>query len=301
MFSTLAPNVLPLRVPFQRQLELAQANRFEALDLPMSHLLSMRRTTGLREIKESFSRHGLRCGGWQLPFNQEADETEFSAGLRHLPRAAELARGLGSPWCFSWIEPFSEDLTFGANTARYVERMRQISDVLGENDCRIGLEVIGPKTLLVGRRHPFVHTIPGALELLATIDRPNVGLLLDSFHWYTSHGSVEELRELSASQVVYVHINDAIPEIGIDDQLDQVRLLPGASEVIDLVAFMKVLDAIGYDGPVAVEPFSTELTAASPAERVRRAAESIRAAFAAAGLRIADAGHLRESNSDQPT
>jgi sugar phosphate isomerase/epimerase len=284
MFATLAPNVLPIRVPFTRQLELAQANRFGALDLPVAHLLSMRRTAVVPEVKEMYSKHGLRCGGWQLPFSQEADQAIFSAGLRRLSRAAEIAKALGSQWCFSWIEPFSDELTFAANTARYVERMRLIADVLGENECRIGLEAIGPKSLLVGRRHPFVHTIPGALELLAAIDRPNVGLLLDSFHWYTSHGGVAELNALKANQVVYVHINDAIPGIGIDEQLDDVRLLPGASGVIDLVTFLQVLDGIGYDGPVAVEPFSAALAALPPAERVRLAAESLHASFTAAGL-----------------
>jgi len=295
MFSTLAPNVLPVRVPLTRQLELAQANGFDAVDLPVAHLLSTRRKSGVSEIKQMFSRHGLRCGGWQLPFNQEADQAEFLAGLRGLPRAAELAKALGSSWCFSWIEPFSDELTFSENTARYVERMRLIADVLGENDCRIGLEAIGPKTLLVGRRHPFVHTIPGALELLSAIDRPNVGLLLDSFHWFTSHGSVAELSALNASQVVYVHINDAIPGIGIDEQLDGVRLLPGASGVIDLVTFLKVLDGIGYDGPVAVEPFSAELAATPPAERVRLAAESLHASFAAAGLSLKGDAHRADS------
>jgi len=284
MFSTLAPNVLPLRAPFRRQLELAQNNGFDALDLPIAHMLLMRRRSEPEELKQKFSRHGLRCGGWQLPFNQEGDQAEFSAGLKRLPRVAELASALGSPWCFSWIEPFSDELDFAENTARYVERMRLIADVLGAYDCRIGLEPIGPKTLLIGRPHPFVHTIPMALDLLAEIDRPNVGLLLDSFHWYTSHGSVAELKTLKASQVVYVHLNDAISGIDVDEQLDQVRLLPGASGVIDLVAFLKTLEEIGYDGPVAVEPFSAELAAAPPAQRVRRAADSLRVAFTAAGL-----------------
>jgi sugar phosphate isomerase/epimerase len=293
MFSTLAPNVLPLRVPFIRQLELAQANGFEALDLPMAHLLSMLRGSRLSQIKEMFSRHGLRCGGWQLPFNQEGDQAEFTGGLSSLPRAAELARALGSPWCFSWIEPYSDELSFAANTTRYIKRMRLIADVLGENDCRIGLEAIGPRSLLVGHRHPFVHTIPAALELFAAIDRPNVGLLLDSFHWYTSHGGVAELRGLKASQVVYVHVNDAIPGIDVDEQLDDVRLLPGASGVIDLVTFLKILNEIEYDGPVAVEPFSAELAAAPPAERVRRAGESLRTAFVAAGLKF---GHDAMTN-----
>jgi sugar phosphate isomerase/epimerase len=284
MFSTLAPTALPLRVPFTRQLELAAANGFEALDLPLAGLLKLSRSVPAQRIRERFSEHGLRCGGWQLPFDYQADREDFSADLRRLARAAALAHDLGSPWCYYWIEPCSDELTFAANTALHVRRLRPIAEVLGEHGCRLGLEPIGPKTLRTGHRHEFVHTIPMALDLLAAVDRSNVGVLLDCFHLHTSHADVTEVKTLSASQVVYVHINDAQAGIDVDEQLDDVRHLPGATGVIDLVAFLQALDEIGYEGPVAVEPFDSALAAVPPSERVRLAAESLHSAFGAAGL-----------------
>ena len=68
------------------------------------------------------------------------------------------------------------------------------------------------------------------------------------------------------------------------DQHDDVRHLPGESGVIDLVGFLQALNEIGYDGPVAVEPFDSALAALSPTERVRLAADSLHAAFRAARL-----------------
>ena len=88
MFSTLAPTALPLRVSFARQLELASANGFEALDLPLAGLLKLSRSVSAEQIRERFSEHGLRCGGWQLPFDYQADREDFSADLRRLDRAA---------------------------------------------------------------------------------------------------------------------------------------------------------------------------------------------------------------------
>jgi sugar phosphate isomerase/epimerase len=284
MFSTLAPTAVPLRVPFARQLELAQANGFNALDLPVRHLLRKSRSESVDQIKESFAAAGLRCGGWQLPFDHQVGLRDYSAELRRLTRAASLAAELDSPWCYYWIEPFSDELNFADNTAKHVERLRPIAELLAEHRCRLALEPIGPRTLRAGHRFEFVHSIPMTLELLAAVDRPNVGLLVDCFHWYTSRGTAAELKGLAPAEVVYVHINDAPPEVDIDDQLDDVRLLPGASGVIDLVAFLRALAFIGYDGPVAVEPFDNVLAGLPPSERVRLAAESIRAAFDAAGL-----------------
>lgn len=54
-------------------------------------------------------------------------------------------------------------------------------------------------------------------------DGPNAGLLLDSWHWHTSLGTVDELRALTNDQVVYVHVNDAPPGIPVEEQYDYVR------------------------------------------------------------------------------
>ncbi len=284
MFSTLAPAVLPLRVPFARQLELAPSGGFDALDLPIGALLTLSRSESVERISERFSAAGLRCGGWMLPFDHQTDRGSFAGHLRRLERAAALAGQLGAIWCYYWIEPASDELTYAANTAKHVERVRPIADVLAEHGCRFALEPIGPVTLLAGHRYHFVHSIPMALELLAAIDRPNVGLLLDSFHWYTAEGTLGELQGLTASEVVYVHVNDAPAGVALDRQLDDVRVLPGASGLIDLTGFLRALDGIGYDGPVAVEPFDATLAALSPADRVRVTARSLGAAFDAAGL-----------------
>jgi sugar phosphate isomerase/epimerase len=281
MFSTLAPDALPIRVPFDRQLQLARDHGFDALDVPLSVLVSPARAESVAEL---LAENGLRCGGWRLPFDYQAPGTEMKEGLRKLRAAARGARALGSPWCYYWIEPTSEDLSFAKNTLMQVERVRAMADVLGEHGCRLGLEPIGPKTLRAGARYEFVHSIPMALELLSLIDRPNVGLLVDCFHWYTSHASVEDLLALSTEQVVYVHINDAVAGVDADDQLDEVRRLPGATGVIDLVGFLRALDRIDYDGPVAVEPFDSSLAALPPDERVRLAAESVHTVFDAAHL-----------------
>jgi sugar phosphate isomerase/epimerase len=283
MFSTLAPSALPIRVSFERALDLAAEHGFDALDLPIDRLLT--RPLAPEVIKHELAVRGLRPGGWQLPFDYQAlGAAEFRAQLPRLARAARLAQTLDSAPCYYWIEPFSDHLSYAANEAMQIERVRAMSDVLGERGCLLALEYIGPRTLLEGQRHAFVHTMPQALALLEAIDRANVGLLLDCYHWYTSRGTVEEIEALTAAQVVYVHINDAPPGVEIDMQLDQVRCLPGATGVIDLVAFLRALDRIGYEGPVAVEPFDAALAALPVDQRVARAAESLHTAFAEAGV-----------------
>jgi sugar phosphate isomerase/epimerase len=75
---------------------------------------------------------------------------------------------------------------------------------------------------------------------------------------------------------VYVHVNDAQANLGIDQQLDNVRDLPGATGVIDLAGFMRALMKIEYNGPVAVEPFKKELgQLANDGERLSKVTKAL--------------------------
>jgi sugar phosphate isomerase/epimerase len=97
------------------------------------------------------------------------------------------------------------------------------------------------------------------MELVDAIGTGNVGLLMDSWHWYTSHGTVEELLQLSNKDIVHVHVNDAPSGIPVDKQMDNRRALPATTGVIDMKGFVNALVRIGYNGPVECEPFDQEL------------------------------------------
>jgi len=117
--------------------------------------------------------------------------------------------------------------------------------------------------------HQFICTMDGMLDLAGAIGTGNVGLLLDAWHWYTSHGTIDDLLRLSDADIVQVHINDAPAGVDVDDQIDSVRALPGETGVIDLAGFLGALRQIGYTGPVTPEPFSEKLKTMGPAEAVR--------------------------------
>jgi sugar phosphate isomerase/epimerase len=63
-----------------------------------------------------------------------------------------------------------------------------------------------------------------------------------------------------------------------------VRLLPGASGVIDTEGFLKTLCALGYDGPLSVETFSAELNAMPPSQAAALASAALARVMKAAGV-----------------
>ncbi len=149
---------------------------------------------------------------------------------------------------------------------------------MGDHGIRLGLEYVGPKTSWSATRYPFIHTMAEMRELIAAIDQPNIGLVLDSWHWYTAHETEGDLLSLKGSDVVCCDLNDAPAGIPIDQQKDNTRDLPCATGVIDLKAFLGALKKIGFDGPVRAEPFKSELGRLPPEEAVDLTAKAMKRA-----------------------
>ena len=173
---------------------------------------------------------------------------------------------------------------FQSNFDFHVARLRPAAKILSDYGCRLGLEFVGPKTMRTSRQYEFIYTLAGMLELCQAIGTGNVGLLLDAYHLYTSHGSLAEVRQLTNRDVVIVHVNDAPAGVPVDEQLDNVRALPGETGVVDIGGFLQALQAIGYDGPVTPEPFSERLRVLPPAEAAQEAGQAMRRIWQAAGL-----------------
>lgn len=201
---------------------------------------------------------GIAVAGFGIPFDWRNDHDAWQIGLSALPAQAAAMAELGCRRCSTYIMPMSDSRDFDDNSTFHVGRLNPIAQVLAAEGIDLGLEYVGPKTMWSKGKYPFVHTMAGMLELGEEVG-PNVGLLLDAWHWYTSHETLADVRALRPEQVVYVHVNDAPAGIDVDEQFDHTRALPCETGVIDLAGFLGALREIGYDGPIVCEPFKKEL------------------------------------------
>ena len=283
MDKSLNTGAIGVRTDLAGALNLAQAHGFDAIDLPMGELLRLADAEGVAAVRERFARAGLRPGPWGLPVEWRKDEATFQQGLAELPRYAALARQLGAERVTTWVPAGQEERTLEQQEEHLLGRFRPVAALLAEHGCRLGLEFIGPKTYRARFAQPFHYTAPAMLAFARRIG-PNVGLLHDCWHWYTSGGTLEELRQLQARDIVAVHVNDAPPGIDRDEQVDNRRMLPMESGVIDLPGYLRALQAIGYDGPVSVEPFSERVRQLPPEQAVAETAAALDKAWRVAGL-----------------
>jgi sugar phosphate isomerase/epimerase len=164
--------------------------------------------------------------------------------------------------------------------------MAALSQVLQRSNIRIGLEFLGVQSFRAGREggpppNPFIWTLPETVALAADCG-PNVGVVLDVWHWHHSGGTTADILATPRERIVHVHASDARAQPA-EDVRDNQRLMPGEG-VIDLDGFFQSLKKIGYVDGVSPEPLGRVPAEMSPEEGARLALTTTRAAMKKAGV-----------------
>lgn len=261
----------------ERFIELASAAGFGAVDIDAVGLVGRHGAAGANDL---LRRHGMTIGAVGLPVEWRAGDEEFQESLVGLAEAAAAARSVGCVACCTYILP-STDRKPAHFMALATRRLRICAQILGAYGIRLGLEFVGPHHLRTAWKFPFIWTLDETLDWIQAIGEPNVGLLLDSFHWHTTGLSVQDIERLKPEQIVYVHLNDA-PAVPVEDVLDNVRLYPGEG-CIDLAGFLGALHRIGYRGVVSQEVLLPEAPSEAAERLIARSKAGFDKAFAAAG------------------
>jgi sugar phosphate isomerase/epimerase len=191
-------------------------------------------------------------------------------------------------------------------TAAYAERLFDLADLFGAQSIGVHSNIEGDVGTAAQRLAGFcdqaathglvvgVEPVPvmglrdlaTAWEIMDLADRPNMGLVLDTWHFSRGGGTLEMIRSLPGRAFKTVQISDGRlePAPGLDYLEDTLtnRMLPGEGE-FDLSGIIAALQDVGADVVWDMEICSSALDQLSGAEAARRAAEATRSVLAAAG------------------
>jgi len=254
MFTCLVCRSLCIEATQSEAVELAHRHGFNSVEARADELAALSEGELLRLLDDLRAR-GLRFGVAGMPIDLRRDAQRFDDGLRQLPKFAQVLQRCGVTRLGTSIVPAHDDLPYSANFHQHIERLGAVAQVLGDHGVQLGLEYCATPTLRRGKRHEFIHTLPQLRELIAAINAPNLGLVLDSWHWWMSGSPAAELNTLRREEIVLVDLADAPAGIPQSELGDRQRELPGATGVIDLAQFLGALRKLNFDGPVRAEPF----------------------------------------------
>ena len=136
-----------------------------------------------------------------------------------------------------------------------VDGLRRVGREAKANGVHVGLE---PMQRIGGEEWTIVTSIPEAVELLAEVDEPALGITFDLWHLWNTETLLDDVAE-HAGRLTGVHVSDwREPTRGWAD-----RVLPGDG-VANVPAILAALDAAGWTGPYDLEVFSDNGAFGSP-------------------------------------
>lgn len=269
-----------IKATLQQQIDYAAKYGFDAVDPNVNELAALS-DSQMSQALDDLAAKKLAFGALFLGVPVSQSDEQFAGFLKGnlTTWAKTMQRARMTRFC-TWINPSDRSLTYLQNFKLHTRRIRETAAVLGDHGVSFGLEYVGPKTSWTSGKYPFIHTMASMKELIAEVAKPNVGFLLDSWHWYTAGDTVDDILSLRNQDVILVHLNDAPRDVRVDQQDDRRRESPCATGVIDMAAFINALNKIGYDGPALAEPMNAELRKLPPDDALARTAEAVKKAFA---------------------
>ena len=189
----LSPGSIGVECTQEEAIGLAHYFGYEAVQ-PNGRELAAFSSTRLSELPGELSAFGLVWAAAGLGVDFRKDEPLFQEGLRNWSREVKALQQAGVTRVGTWIMPTHDSLTYLQNFKQHVRRLREVALIAEDHGMRLGLEYVGTKSLWSSKAFPFVHTMVETQELIAEIGKPNVGFVLDSWHWWTAEeGSADIL------------------------------------------------------------------------------------------------------------
>lgn len=252
-----------MKADLETDIRAASEARFNWLEIWASKLRAFLESHSIADLNSLFAKQNLK------PYSiNSIERITFRNAYEHRSLLAEcdalccVASELSCP--FIVVVPSS--LPTGVSRSDVVEHSTRALDELGRIAERHG---VGLAFEFLGQTDCSVPTLALADEIVRRVNRKNVGLVLDSFHFYAGGSTIESIAALDPDRLFIVHINDA-EDLPREQLKDRHRLLPGLG-ILPLREIIGALKGIGYDRVASVEIFRPEYWERDPFELAREA------------------------------
>ena len=171
--ASLNPGAIGLQCNARELLDYAIMFNFSSISPLLNELVAFSPDEKKAYLEKMIS-HGIQFDGGGLPIEFRSSEKIFQQGLKFLQKNIKIFSSFNIPSFVTWIMPTHKSLTYHKNFNQHQKRLQQVATVLGEEGISLGLEYVGPKTLMIRDKYSFLHTIFELRELINAIDKENI-------------------------------------------------------------------------------------------------------------------------------
>ncbi len=265
-----------MRADLATDIRAASAAGFDCLEIWASKLRDFLKANSTTDLKSLFDEHGIE------PYSINSIEritfrnAEAHAGLlEECEELCRIASEISCPYIVVVPSPLPPDKNWDDVREESVRVLGELGRIAEGHDVALAFEFLGQPDC-------SVQTLAQASEIVGQLKRSNVGLVIDSFHFYAGGSRIESIDALDARQLFIFHINDA-EDLPREQLEDRHRLLPGLG-ILPLKEITGALRRINYDRVTSVEIFRPEYWERDPSELAREARAAVSRVLAEAGI-----------------
>ncbi len=264
MKTALNPVTLSQDLGFADFARVASQAGFEGIEFSMDDAAAYAEEHGVDGLRGLFAEAGVGLAQWRLMLPLWDLGEDISEALDKTPERCELAAQIGANTVMQVVPCRAPERQ--AAMGELAAILRDAAQLVAGWDLRLALEFIG---LNVGatEAEKLVVTLGDTLDLIERVGEPNVGVMLDFYHFYVGGSTREQLEAMPGELLYMIHLDDAPPG-SVEELKDPMRVLPGEG-VIGVADLLAVCAEKGYDGYVSLELFGEELRQMNPLEAAK--------------------------------
>ena len=241
----------------------ASAAGFDCLEIWSAKLETFLQMSSIDDLKDLFAAAGIEP--YSINSIEHVTFRDDEGRERLHSEAKEICR-LASELACPYVVVVPGPLPDGASETRVIDEsvrtLTNLSSIAEGLGVSLAFEFLGQSDC-------SVQTLALADQIVRETARENVGLVIDSFHFYAGSSTIESIDALDPAKLFIFHINDA-EDLPREQLEDRHRLLPGLG-ILPLKEIISALRRIGYDRVASVEIFRPEYWERDPFELARDA------------------------------
>jgi 2-keto-myo-inositol isomerase len=252
-----------MHADLETDIKAASSAGFELIEIWASKLRKFLKTKTTADLKRLLKENNLDPYSINsiehITFRNAEDYEKIKAETEEFSKIAEK---IGCPYVVVVPGKLPVNTTREEITDESVRVLNELADIAEKHNVSLAFEFLGQTDC-------SVQTLDFCKEIVEKVNRKNIGLVIDTFHFYAGDSSFEAIETLDPEKLFIFHINDA-ENLPKEKLTDAHRLYPGLG-ILPIKEIKERFDKIGYDRMVSIEIFRPEYWNADPFEVARLA------------------------------
>jgi 2-keto-myo-inositol isomerase len=260
-----------MRADLVTDIRAAQAAGYDCIEIWAAKLRDFLRENTVSDLRNLLEKSGLKP--WSInsiehiTFRTAEDYAKIKAECEEL---CSVAKEIDCPYVVVVPGKLGENVSREEIISESVRVLNELADIADQHNVGLAFEFLGQQDC-------SVQTLELCNEIVEQVNRLNVGLVIDTFHFYAGGSQFQAIRQVKPEKICIFHINDA-EDLPKEQLTDAHRLYPGTG-ILPIREIKREFDGIGYDRVVSIEIFRPEYWDQDPFEVARKAREATKRAL----------------------